>query len=289
MVPFLELHGESTEYVGRAEEAVIALSNYRLHIKFKESLVNCLKIAVIFQKYRGERERATVWKRKPVNISFSSLRRQNWAKLRRKLEGGGMLALPLDELRLTEKNSQTGKMETLPALKCLDSYLRHAPRKFDAVPDTAPEDHFITPSVFGEILYNNFLFDIPKILDLCVLFGKGNGALLRKMVGELSAGLIELADIVLYLCDATTTLWAFLDVFPLACQTFQKHDFCYRLSAFYELVIPELESAIKKRYQEDYSLLSDLWRRLSHSRKKAVEIFHIFVHQLCLQPILESR
>ncbi|XP_063171425.1 myotubularin-related protein 3 isoform X2 [Candoia aspera] len=39
-VPFLELHGESTEYVGRAEDAVIALSNYRLHIKFKESMVN---------------------------------------------------------------------------------------------------------------------------------------------------------------------------------------------------------------------------------------------------------
>ncbi|XP_061459424.1 myotubularin-related protein 3 isoform X6 [Rhineura floridana] len=39
-VPFPELHGESTEYVGRAEDAIIALSNYRLHIKFKESLVN---------------------------------------------------------------------------------------------------------------------------------------------------------------------------------------------------------------------------------------------------------
>ncbi|XP_021268904.1 myotubularin-related protein 3 isoform X2 [Numida meleagris] len=39
-VPFIELHGESTEYVGRAEDAIIALSNYRLHIKFKESLVN---------------------------------------------------------------------------------------------------------------------------------------------------------------------------------------------------------------------------------------------------------
>ncbi|XP_077164648.1 phosphatidylinositol-3,5-bisphosphate 3-phosphatase MTMR3 isoform X9 [Paroedura picta] len=39
-VPFLELHGESTEYVGRAEDAIIALSNYRLHIKFKESIVN---------------------------------------------------------------------------------------------------------------------------------------------------------------------------------------------------------------------------------------------------------
>ncbi|XP_069769071.1 myotubularin-related protein 3 isoform X11 [Narcine bancroftii] len=39
-VPFPELHGESTEYIGRAEDAVIALSNYRLHIKFKETLVN---------------------------------------------------------------------------------------------------------------------------------------------------------------------------------------------------------------------------------------------------------
>lgn len=39
-VPFPELHGEFTEYVGRAEDAIIATSNYRLHIKFKESVVN---------------------------------------------------------------------------------------------------------------------------------------------------------------------------------------------------------------------------------------------------------
>lgn len=39
-MPFPELHGESTEYVGRAEDAIIATSNYRLHIKFKESVVN---------------------------------------------------------------------------------------------------------------------------------------------------------------------------------------------------------------------------------------------------------
>ncbi|KAL4660355.1 myotubularin-related protein 3-like [Arapaima gigas] len=39
-VPFPELHGEFTKYVGRAEDAVIAISSYRLHIKFKESLVN---------------------------------------------------------------------------------------------------------------------------------------------------------------------------------------------------------------------------------------------------------
>lgn len=250
--------------------------------------------------------------------------------------------------------------------KCLDSYLSHAPRKFDAVADFPPEvndlqrhlhrsvfltflrmsthkeskDHFITPSVFGEILYNNFLFDIPKILDLCVLFGKGNGALLHKMIENIftqqpsyfsdldetvptvlqvfsnilctcglrcegasdtpqkleerirttpeDIPLQELKDIVLYVCDTCITLWAFLDIFPKACQTFQKHDFCYRLAAFYELVVPELESAIKKRQHEDSSLLSDLWRRLFHSRKKMVEVFHVMVNQLCLQPILEN-
>ncbi|XP_014750255.1 PREDICTED: activating signal cointegrator 1 complex subunit 2 isoform X2 [Sturnus vulgaris] len=250
--------------------------------------------------------------------------------------------------------------------KCLDSYLRSAPRKFDVLWDCHPEvnelqkslhrsvfltflrmsthkeskDHFITPSVFGKIIYNNFLFDIPKILDLCVLFGKGNGLLLQKMIGNIftqqpsyfsdldetlptvlqvfnnilhkcglqcegasaepqkleekvsvTAGnmpLQELKDIVLYLCDTCTTLWAFLDVFPLACQTFQKHEFCYRLAAFYELAIPELESAIKKRHYEDNSVFADLWRRISHSRKKMLEVFHILINQVCLQPILES-
>ncbi|XP_009948780.1 PREDICTED: activating signal cointegrator 1 complex subunit 2 isoform X1 [Leptosomus discolor] len=250
--------------------------------------------------------------------------------------------------------------------KCLDSYLCYAPRKFDVLSDCHPEvndmqkrlhrsvfltflrmsthkeskDHFITPSVFGEIIYNNFLFDIPKILDLCVLFGKGNGLLLQKMIENIftqqpsyfsdldetlptvlqvfnnilhkcglqcegasaepqkleekinvtpgNMPLQELKDIVLYLCDTCTTLWAFLDVFPLACQTFQKHEFCYRLASFYELAVPELESAIKKRHYEDNSVFADLWRRISHSRKKMIEAFHILINQVCLQPILES-
>ncbi|XP_011813073.1 PREDICTED: activating signal cointegrator 1 complex subunit 2 isoform X3 [Colobus angolensis palliatus] len=202
------------------------------------------------------------------------------------------------------------------------------------------KDHFISPSAFGEILYNNFLFDIPKILDLCVLFGKGNSPLLQKMIGNIftqqpsyyndldetlptilqvfsnilqhcglqgdgasttpqkleergrltpsDMPLLELKDIVLYLCDTCTTLWAFLDIFPLACQTFQKHDFCYRLASFYEAAIPEMESAIKKRRLEDSKLLGDLWQRLSHSRKKLIEIFHIILNQICLLPILES-
>ncbi|XP_045390384.1 activating signal cointegrator 1 complex subunit 2 isoform X2 [Lemur catta] len=285
-----------------------------------------------------------------------------------------MPALPLDQLQITHKDPKTGKPRTSPALvifdetlqKCLDSYLHYVPRKFDEWVAPAPEvvdmqkrlhrsvfliflrmsthkeskDHFISPSAFGEILYNNFLFDIPKILDLCVLFGKGNSPLLQKMIGNIftqqpsyyndldetmptilqvfsnilqhcglqgdgasatpqkleergrltpsDMPLLDLKDIVLYLCDTCTTLWAFLDIFPLACQTFQKHDFCYRLASFYEVAIPEMESAIKKRRLEDSRLLGDLWQRLSHSKKKLMEIFHIILNQICLLPILES-
>ncbi|XP_067556402.1 activating signal cointegrator 1 complex subunit 2 isoform X2 [Pseudorca crassidens] len=270
-----------------------------------------------------------------------------------------LLALPHDKFWC-----QVVFDETLQ--KCLDSYLHYVPRKFDDWVAPAPEvvdmekrlhrsvfltflrmsthkeskDHFISPSAFGEILYNNFLFDIPKILDLCVLFGKGNSPLLQKMIGNIflqqpsyyndldetmptilqvfsnilqhcglqgdgacttpqkleergrltpsDMPLLELKDIVLYLCDTCTTLWAFLDIFPLACPTFQKHDFCYRLASFYEIAISELESAIKKRRLEDSNLLGDLWQRLSHSRKKLLEIFHILLNQICLLPVLES-
>ncbi|XP_060221557.1 activating signal cointegrator 1 complex subunit 2 isoform X2 [Meriones unguiculatus] len=285
-----------------------------------------------------------------------------------------MPALPLDQLQITHKDPKTGKLRTSAALvifdenlqKCLDSYLRYVPRKFDEWVAPTPEvadmqkhlhrsvfltflrmsthkeskDHFISPSAFGEILYNNFLFDIPKILDLCVLFGKGNSPLLQKMIGNIftqqpsyyndldetiptilqvfnnilqhcglqgdgtsttpqkleerarltpsDMPLLELKDIVLYLCDTSITLWAFLDIFPLASQTFQKHDFCYRLASFYEMAIPEMESAIKKRRLEDSKLLSDMWQRLSHSKKKLMEVFHIILNQICLLPILES-
>ncbi|KAH0515809.1 Activating signal cointegrator 1 complex subunit 2 [Microtus ochrogaster] len=233
-----------------------------------------------------------------------------------------LLALPHDKFWC-----QVVFDETLQ--KCLDSYLRYAPRKFDEWVAPTPEvaavqkhlhrsvflsflrmsthkeskDHFISPSAFGEILYNNFLFDIPKILDLCVLFGKGNSPLLQKMIGNIFIQqpsyyndldetvptiLQELKDIVLYLCDTCTTLWAFLDIFPLACQTFQKHDFCYRLASFYETAIPEMESAIKKRRLEDSKLLGDMWQRLSHSKKKLMEVFHIILNRICLLPILES-
>lgn len=39
-VPFPVLQGEGVEYLGQADEAIIAISNYRLHIKYKDSVIN---------------------------------------------------------------------------------------------------------------------------------------------------------------------------------------------------------------------------------------------------------
>ncbi|XP_009071627.1 PREDICTED: myotubularin-related protein 4, partial [Acanthisitta chloris] len=39
-VPFTVLQGEGVEYLGHANDAVIAISNYRLHINFKDSVIN---------------------------------------------------------------------------------------------------------------------------------------------------------------------------------------------------------------------------------------------------------
>ncbi|XP_041643228.1 activating signal cointegrator 1 complex subunit 2 [Cheilinus undulatus] len=252
--------------------------------------------------------------------------------------------------------------------RCLDSYLHQAPRGLDltslpsspAVADMQRSIHrvvfltflrmathkeskenFITPAVFGEIIYENFLFDIPKILDLCVLFGKGNGQLLHKMIENIftqqpsyysdldetvptvlqvfdtilnRCGLQcegaaamepmklnahkqptamamsqqELVDIILYLCDSTTTIHAFLDIFPAACTSFHSHSFLSRLTSFYETAVPDLEKAVRKRNFDDKSLQEDLWKRLSHSCRKMVEMTHLLLNHTCLQPILDG-
>lgn len=41
----------------------------------------------------------------------------------------------------------------------------------------------MTPEAFSNIIYNNYLFDIPKIIDICVLFKKNE--ILAKMIGNL--------------------------------------------------------------------------------------------------------
>ncbi|XP_035246539.1 myotubularin-related protein 3-like isoform X3 [Anguilla anguilla] len=81
-VPFLELHGEVTQYVGRAEDAVIAMSSYRLHIRFKESVVNVPLMLIESVEVRDLLQLHIICKDcKAIRCQFSSVEQcQEWAK-----------------------------------------------------------------------------------------------------------------------------------------------------------------------------------------------------------------
>eukprot|EP00058_Branchiostoma_floridae_P015512 XP_002601000.1 hypothetical protein BRAFLDRAFT_128159 [Branchiostoma floridae] len=68
---------------------------------------------------------------------------------------------PLDQQYVTVKN-EFGSPQMVPVL-----------------------ENFFTPKMFGDILYENFLFDVPKLMDLCVLYAGGNMAVLTKMIDNI--------------------------------------------------------------------------------------------------------
>lgn len=45
------------------------------------------------------------------------------------------------------------------------------------------KENYMNVEAFANIIYNNFLFDVPKILDLCVLYKKN--PVLPKMIENL--------------------------------------------------------------------------------------------------------
>lgn len=47
------------------------------------------------------------------------------------------------------------------------------------------QNDFLPPELFSKIIYEHYLFDIPKLLDLCVLYGHSNQPLLSKMVANI--------------------------------------------------------------------------------------------------------
>jgi len=93
---------------------------------------------------------------------------------------------------------------------CIDSYLNEAPRPHDTVDATVTVNdqllslhrlfflvclrssthhesptNFIDGKIFGDILYENYIFDIPSLMDICVVYGHGNDTVLvSKMIGN---------------------------------------------------------------------------------------------------------
>lgn len=101
----------------------------------------------------------------------------------------------------------------------IDSYLKHAPRPYDINKIDLPmqivnlhnsihrlvflvclrmstykesRQNFISPNVFADLIYKNYLFDIPKILDMCILYEKN--PVLSKIIDNLFSVQINFHD-----------------------------------------------------------------------------------------------
>lgn len=143
----------------------------------------------------------------------------------------------------------------------------------------------------GEVIYNNRLIDIPKIMDLSVLYGYGNTGLMRELITrifvlqpsyfkDLSQSVSYIAnafslngegsnlDRIRYLYDTTFTLRSLLDLFPLASfaflqplEQYNQRPFVQQLGNFYEVDLVTLENALtddKSKFQIDQIRLNIL-------------------------------
>ena len=52
-------------------------------------------------------------------------------------------------------------------------------------PSFSLQENFLSPGFYSETIYEKRLFDLPKLLDLCVIYGGENQELLGKMVANL--------------------------------------------------------------------------------------------------------
>ncbi|CAF1124674.1 unnamed protein product [Adineta steineri] len=46
-------------------------------------------------------------------------------------------------------------------------------------------ENFFTPQGFGQVIYDNYIFDIPRLFDICSLYAINNKELLSKMIGNI--------------------------------------------------------------------------------------------------------
>uniref|UniRef100_A0A8C6SIV8 Activating signal cointegrator 1 complex subunit 2 n=1 Tax=Neogobius melanostomus TaxID=47308 RepID=A0A8C6SIV8_9GOBI len=234
--------------------------------------------------------------------------------------------------------------------RCLDSYLQLAPRGSDVsgLPSSPAlaevqcslhravfmtflrtatykesKEHFLSAAVFKEIIYDNYLFDIPKLMDLCVLFGRGTNIFTQQPcyysdLEEAIPTVLQVFESILEKCGLQSegasaeeplklNADRAPDIFSMDHQVGQGTAFwrdrepysggtgnrilagqgtAFRLSSFYESAVPELEKAARRG--TDKGLQMELWLRLSHSCRRMVDTAHLLLHHVCLQPILEG-
>ena len=152
---------------------------------------------------------------------------------------------------------------------------------------------FFSPEAWGALLYEKFLLELPRILDMCVLFSACSPAITAKMVGNVfrhqpqyTSDLVEccltviaaldaateqhqvlaitqpapeqrdtLADLASYCVDISASLASLVTVYPASAAVLHNTGLDVRLASFYTTVVTPLLNLVHK--YKSFEVLSD--------------------------------
>ena len=178
---------------------------------------------------------------------------------------------------------------------------------------------FFTPEYYGNMIYDKFLIEVPKILDICVLFGPCNPMITSRMVGnifrcqpqyledlvtagETMAAAIDsvgeqfqalqhsscssdpapAGDLVSYVGDIASTLAALMEAHQPAGLALHQAGLLVKLPAFYHSLVVPLQTHAAHLDIEGEPLI----RRLGVARHQLISIFRAVIDVVSLSPLL---
>ncbi|XP_066910410.1 activating signal cointegrator 1 complex subunit 2-like [Clytia hemisphaerica] len=214
-----------------------------------------------------------------------------------------LLALPVNEFW-----NQVLHDTTLTS--SLESFLQNSPRFYDLknIPETCKtalgrvsklyllviqrmslhdedQNQPMPTEVFGDMIYENYIFDAAKLIDICAIFQRPNNDEMQTLLGTIMENVFacqpnyyndlssafesiivtisnmeerlqppkggkpvngrEAVDMLMFLYDMTCSLSAFLNVFPKASSLLFRTDLISRLATIYETMVPMLMKLIE--------------------------------------------
>jgi len=188
---------------------------------------------------------------------------------------------------------------------------------------------FFNPDAWGHMLYDKYLLELPKILDMCVLFSPCNKAITSKMVGNLfkyqkqyladlvetgltmetalesateqyqvlslsppsMSSLTSLIDLATYSLDISMTMSSLVSVFPPASTPLHQTGLEVKLAMFYTSVVTPLITLSHKYLPGVLGVQEhkSLLARLSLTRHHLVHTVRQILAQVCLPTVFLDR
>eukprot|EP00116_Pleurobrachia_bachei_P000021 sb/3460283/ len=174
--------------------------------------------------------------------------------------------------------------------------------------DKESKEDFLEESSFGFTIYENFMFDVPKLMDICSLYGEpygGNGALVIRMVRNIftkqpnyvqdlrmvACQILEevvpnitskydscqttigLYDLLCYYFDTCMSLVCLIETYPPTAQYLQAHELIPAIASLYAHLFQDIKTKLK-RLSTPFQDLRSFKSVISRGQVASVKLIH---------------